>query len=182
MAGAQPRSPSTPSADPLHLRGEPVTLHVNGRALAYPGRSSEPLLWALRELGLTGTKPGCGIGVCGACIVLMDGVVTRACQTRTTEAVERHVVTIEGLADPDGHGLHPVQQAFVDAGAPQCGWCMGGQILTAVSLLAEHPDPTDDQLDDAMSEVLCRCGAYGRIRAAVRAAASGGAQRGEPQP
>jgi isoquinoline 1-oxidoreductase alpha subunit len=160
-----------PAVEPAH---GPVVLHVNGQAATYNGRPSEPLVWALRDLGLSGTKPGCGIGVCGVCTVLLDGRPTRSCITSTADAAGHAILTIEGVAQGDEHGLHPVQQAFIDLGCPQCGWCMSGQILTAVALLTANPDPSDDEIGEAMSEVLCRCGAYARIRAAIRAAASAG--------
>jgi isoquinoline 1-oxidoreductase subunit alpha len=152
---------------------EPLVLRINRRPVPFAGRPDEPLLWAIRDHGLTGTKSGCAIGVCGACIVLVDGQPTRSCTMSVGQAADHEITTIEGLAsESPGNELHPVQRAFVDAGAPQCGWCMSGQVLTAVALLARSPDPGDAEIERAMSEVLCRCGAYGRIRAAVRAAAS----------
>jgi isoquinoline 1-oxidoreductase subunit alpha len=178
-----PESSAVSTAEPAaELAHGPNMLRVDGEAVAFPGRATEPLVWALRDLGFLGTKPGCGIGVCGVCTVLIDGRPTRSCITPTADAVGRDILTIEGLASGDEGRLHPVQQAFVDLGAPQCGWCMSGQILTAVALLAAHPDPTDDEIDDAMSDVLCRCGAYGRIRAAIRAASSTGATMGSSNP
>jgi isoquinoline 1-oxidoreductase alpha subunit len=170
MAAAE-SSHETRSAEASDSRHQPIMVRVNGQDVSFTARSSEPLVWALRDIGLTGTKPGCGIGVCGACVVLLDGTATRACMITTGDAGGHDVVTIEGLIGDDAdEELHPVQQAFVEAGAPQCGWCMSGQILTAVALLAQSPDPTDAEIDDTMSDVLCRCGAYMRIKAAVRAA------------
>jgi isoquinoline 1-oxidoreductase alpha subunit len=178
-----PESSSAPAAGPaVKLAHGPMVLHVNGHAATYYGRPSEPLVWALRDLGLSGTKPGCGIGVCGVCTVLLDGRPTRSCITPTADAEGHAIVTIEGLSGGDEGRLHPVQQAFVDLGCPQCGWCMSGQILTAVALLSAHPDPSDAEIDEAMNEVLCRCGAYGRIRAAIRAASSSGVANPQSKP
>jgi isoquinoline 1-oxidoreductase alpha subunit len=137
---------------------------------------AEPLLWVLRDdLGLTGTKPGCDTGRCGSCTVLLDGRPAPACTTPAGEAAGREIRTIEGLATgvagADGP-LHPIQTAFLEEQAFQCGWCASGQILTTVALLGEHPDPTEEQVVEAMGDVLCRCGAYPRIRAAVRRAAA----------
>lgn len=157
----------------IRLGDEPIVLRINGEDWPFGGRASEPLVWVLRELGLTGTKPGCGVGVCGVCVVLLDGEPIRSCLTPAGEVRGRDILTIEGLGrGRDDQDLHPVQQALVDAGAPQCGWCMSGQVLTAVALLARQPAPTDREVEEAMDVVLCRCGAYGRIRAAVRAAAA----------
>jgi aerobic-type carbon monoxide dehydrogenase small subunit (CoxS/CutS family) len=178
-----PESSAVSTAEPAaELAHGPTVLRVNGETVTYLGRAAEPLVWALRDLGFLGTKPGCGIGVCGVCTVLLDGRPTRSCITSTGDAVGHDILTIEGLARADEHRLHPVQQAFVELGAPQCGWCMSGQVLTAVALLAAHPDPTDDEIDDAMSDVLCRCGAYGRIRAAIRAASATGATMEKSNP
>jgi isoquinoline 1-oxidoreductase alpha subunit len=159
--------------EPIRSGHESIVLRINGEDRPFTGRSSEPLVWALRDLGLMGTKPGCGVGACGACVVLLDGAPVRSCLTPTGEAREHDILTIEGLGgDGDHPDLHPVQRALVDAGAPQCGWCMSGQVLTAVALLERRPAPTEDEIEDAMNDVLCRCGAYRRIRAAVRAAAA----------
>lgn len=171
-----------PARSALESAPGPTVLRVNGQSVSYHGRASEPLVWALRELGFSGTKPGCGIGVCGVCTVLIDGRPTRSCITSTADAAGHEILTIEGLAGDDEQGLHPVQQAFVEFGAPQCGWCMSGQILTAVALLSAHPDPSDDEIDEAMNDVLCRCGAYGRIRAAIRAASSSGVANATSKP
>jgi isoquinoline 1-oxidoreductase alpha subunit len=128
-----------------------------------------PLLWVLRdELDIKGPKYGCGIAQCGACTVLVDGEPARSCTLPIAKLAGRRVVTIEGLAS--GTRLHPVQQAWIDHQVPQCGYCQGGQILAAVALLARHPQPTDRQIDAAMTN-LCRCGTYARVRSAIHAAA-----------
>lgn len=128
------------------------------------------LLWALRdELGMTGTKFGCGAGLCGACTVMIDGVATRSCITPLASLAGKKITTIEGLAA--GDTLHPVQQAFVESQVPQCGWCMSGQIMTAAAFLNETPKPSPEQIDEAMNRNICRCGCYHRIREAVAKAA-----------
>ena len=128
-----------------------------------------PLLWVLRdELDIKGPKYGCGIGQCGACTVLVDGDPVRSCALPISEAAGKRLVTIEGLAQ--GGRLHPVQQAWIDKQVPQCGYCQGGQILAAVALLRKTPDPSDKEIDEAMTN-LCRCGTYARIRSAIHAAA-----------
>jgi isoquinoline 1-oxidoreductase alpha subunit len=130
-----------------------------------------PLLWVLRdELGLTGTKYSCGIGVCGSCEIHVDGVVTRSCITQLSDVKGKAVRTIEGLATSGGK-LHPVQQAFLDEQVPQCGWCMSGQIMRAAAFLQANPNPTEDQIVSAMKDNYCRCGTYGRIKRAVAKAA-----------
>jgi isoquinoline 1-oxidoreductase alpha subunit len=141
-----------------------MQLKINGQSKEVSGAGL--LVWALRdELGLTGTKIGCGIGLCGACTVIIDGVATRACVTPVSTMAGKDIRTIEGLAD--GAALHPVQQAFIDAQAPQCGWCMSGQIVTAAALLESSPDATEDEVVETMSKNFCRCGSYVRIKAAV---------------
>lgn len=148
-----------------------TTLTVNGtpHTLDLPGEM--PLLWVLRDaLNLTGTKYGCGIAACGACTVHLDGVAVRSCQTRLDDAAGTAVTTIEGLGNPAG--LHAVQAAWIEHQVAQCGFCQSGQIMQAASLLSETPDPTDDDIDAAMSGNLCRCGTYPRIRAAVKTAAT----------
>lgn len=146
-----------------------IELTVNGEARRLDADPEMPLLWALRDLlKLPGTKYGCGIGACGACTVHLDGVASPSCQVPMSAAVGREVVTIEGLA---GEALHPVQQAWVAEGVPQCGYCQSGQVMAAAALLARTPDPTDEEIDDAMRPILCRCATYGRIRLAVRRAA-----------
>jgi isoquinoline 1-oxidoreductase alpha subunit len=148
-----------------------LTLTVNGRSFGYDGDPALPLLWVLRdELGLTGTKYGCGEGLCGACTVHLDGVAVRSCLVTAQAAAGARIVTIEGL---DPHGDHPVQRAWRETNAPQCGYCHAGQIMQAVSLLAATPRPTDEQILEGMKGNLCRCGCYQRIVAAVRLAATG---------
>jgi isoquinoline 1-oxidoreductase alpha subunit len=129
----------------------------------------EKLLWVLRdELGLTGTKFGCGVGICGSCTVHLDGVAVRSCQVLARAAEGKQVRTIEGLG---GDQLHPVQQAFVDEQVPQCSWCMSGQMMTAAAFLAQNPKPSEAQVVSAMSANYCRCGSYVRIKRAVVKAA-----------
>ncbi|GDX80953.1 isoquinoline 1-oxidoreductase subunit alpha [Deltaproteobacteria bacterium] len=148
-----------------------VQFTVNGRAVDFEVAPGTPLLWVLREeLNLTGTKFGCGMAMCGACTVHLDGAAVRSCVTPVEEVVGREVRTIEGLATPDG--LHVVQQAWVDHGVPQCGYCQSGQIMSACALLDAVPNPSDADIDAAMSANLCRCGTYPRIRAAIHAAAA----------
>lgn len=146
-----------------------IALTVNGTARQLDADPAMPLLWALRDLlDLTGTKYGCGIAVCGACTVHVDGVPTRACVTPLSAVGGRSVVTIEGL---DPNGQHPVQRAWVELQVPQCGYCQSGQIMQAAALLKERPKPTDADIDAAMAGNLCRCGTYERIRAAIHRAA-----------
>ena len=129
-----------------------------------------PLLWALRdELGITGVKYGCGVAQCGACTVHIDGVAARSCQTFVSDVEGAEVVTIEGLGTPDA--MHAVQAAWAEHQVAQCGYCQSGQIMSAAAFLQDNPDPTDADIDDAMSANLCRCGTYPRIRAAVKTAA-----------
>ena len=131
-----------------------------------------PLLWALRdELGLVGTKFGCGISQCGACTVLVDNASVKSCSYPVSSVGDAEVTTIEGLADSDGD-LNPVQQAWVDLDVAQCGYCQSGQVMAAEALLRANPDPTDDEIDQAMATNICRCGTYIRIRQAVKTAAS----------
>ena len=131
---------------------------------------SEKLLWVLRdELGLTGTKYGCGAGICGSCTVHMDGLAVRSCQIPVGAAEGRAIRTIEGLAE--GEKLHPVQQAFLDEQVPQCSWCMSGQMMTAAAFLAQTPKPREAEIVGAMSANYCRCGSYVRIKRAVAKAA-----------
>ncbi|MDI1479173.1 (2Fe-2S)-binding protein [Polyangium sp. y55x31] len=146
-----------------------VRIRVNGVEKTLDVDPEMPLLWALRDvLGLTGTKYGCGQALCGACAVHLDGQVVRACVTPVRRADGHSVTTIEGLA-PDGS--HPLQRAWVELGVPQCGFCQAGQIMTAAALLKAKPKPSDDEIDQSMAGNLCRCGAYPRIRAAIRKAA-----------
>jgi isoquinoline 1-oxidoreductase alpha subunit len=152
-----------------------IRLRVNGVERSFDGDPSTPLLWYLRdELGLTGTKYGCGIAQCGACTVHLEGQAMRACVLGVGNAAGKSVVTIEGL---DRAGAHPVQQAWRDLDVVQCGYCQSGQIMQAAALLAVTPRPTDAQIDGAMAGNLCRCGTYTRIRAAIRAAAQSGGTR-----
>jgi isoquinoline 1-oxidoreductase alpha subunit len=145
-----------------------LKLNINGKPASLDIEPEMPLLWAIREqMGLTGTKFGCGIAQCGACTVLVDGEPTRSCSYPAASAVGRKVVTIEGLSPTSSH---PVQQAWQALDVPQCGYCQGGQILTAVALLKRKPKPTDADIDEAMTN-LCRCGTYVRIRAAIHHAA-----------
>ena len=153
-----------------------LTLRINGNDLRVDVPPDMPLLWALRDiLDLTGTKYSCGIGTCGTCTVLIDGAPMRSCVVPAVSAAGTEITTIEGL-DPDGN--HPVQQAWNDEDVPQCGYCQSGQILAAVALLAKAPEPNDDEIDTAMSDVLCRCGTYPRIRKAVKRAAQYAADQG----
>lgn len=147
----------------------PTTLTVNGQTHRVDLPEDVPLLWVLRdELGLTGTKYGCGVASCGSCTVQIDGEAVRSCQT-TLGDVSGEVTTIEGLGTPDA--LHALQQAWVRHQVAQCGYCQSGQIMQAVALLSENPTPTDAQIDEAMQGNLCRCGTYSRIRAAIHDAA-----------
>jgi len=147
-----------------------VKLNINGQVREVEADPETPLLWVLREnLGMTGTKYGCGIAQCGACSVHLDGAVTRSCQLPVGNIGDAKVVTIEGLSRDSSH---PVQAAWLQHQVPQCGYCQSGQIMAAVALLAEKPQPTDADIDLAMTNI-CRCGTYGRIRAAIHTAAGG---------
>jgi isoquinoline 1-oxidoreductase alpha subunit len=147
-----------------------ITLRINGRDHTFDGDPAMPLLWFLRdELGLTGTKYGCGLALCGACTVHLDGEAVRSCVTAVEDAVGKAVVTIEGLA---AAGDHPLQRAWLEHQVAQCGYCQGGQIMQAAALLAATEDPTDDEIDAAMNGNICRCGTYNRIRAAIKTAAA----------
>ncbi|MCX6017358.1 MAG: (2Fe-2S)-binding protein [Chloroflexi bacterium] len=147
-----------------------MELTINGVKRTVSAPESRLLLHVLREdLEMTGTKFGCGAGICGACTVMVDGVATRSCITPISTLAEKSITTIEGLAD--GERLHPVQQAFIDAQVPQCGWCMSGQIMTAAAFLASNASPSGDDISEAMSNNYCRCGCYHRIRIAVATAA-----------
>ena len=148
------------------------SLSVNGETRTVDVPERMPLLWVLRDtLGLRGTKYGCGMGQCGACTVLIDGQPTRACLTPVSSVGTRAVSTIESLPRD---GSHPLQQAWLDLDVPQCGYCQAGQLMSASALLASTPNPTDDQIDQAMSGNVCRCGTYVRIRQAIKQAASQG--------
>jgi isoquinoline 1-oxidoreductase subunit alpha len=151
-----------------------ATINVNGRVVNVSADPDKPLLWVLREdLGLTGTKFGCGMALCGACTVHLDGAPVRSCVMPLAAVAGKRVTTIEGLAR--GGRLHPVQQAWIEQDVPQCGYCQSGQVMTAAALLARQKNPTDADIDAAMSGNICRCGTYQRIRAAIKQAARGGA-------
>lgn len=144
-------------------------LQINGESRVVEAEPDVPLLWILRdELGLTGAKFGCGMGLCRSCTVLVDGAASFTCMLPISSVAGKAITTIEGLA-ADGD-LTPVQQAWVELDVPQCGYCQNGQIMTATHLLAEHPQPTDAQIDAYMSPVVCRCGTYPRIKAAIKRA------------
>lgn len=148
-----------------------MQLEVDGRQIEIEVDPEMPLLWALRDIaGILGPKYGCGIAACGACTVLIDGMPVRSCALPVGEVAGR-ITTIEGLSGGDGL-LHRVQQAWLDEQVAQCGYCQAGQIMTAVALLDEIPNPTDDDIDNAMSGNLCRCGTYPKIRAAIKRAAA----------
>jgi aerobic-type carbon monoxide dehydrogenase small subunit (CoxS/CutS family) len=146
-----------------------VQFELNGVPLALAVEPDMPLLWVLREqLRLTGTKFGCGVGLCGACTVHIDGIASRSCVTPVASVAGRAVTTIEGLSPP---GRHPVQRAWLEGRVPQCGYCQPGQIMAASALLARQPQPDDAAIDAAMSGNICRCGTYPRIRKAIHRAA-----------
>jgi len=146
-----------------------VRLQVNGQARTFDGDPDMPLLWYLRDiLGLTGTKFGCGMALCGACTVLEDGKAIRSCSSPMSKIEGREITTIEGIS---AHGPHPVQKAWEQINVPQCGYCQTGQIMQAISLLSAKPHPTDEDIDGEMSGNICRCGTYQRIRAAIKEAA-----------
>ena len=146
-----------------------IELNVNGVDHSFEGDPQMPLLWFLREtLGLTGSKFGCGIGLCGACTVHKNGAAIRSCITPMSSAAGARVTTIEGIG---ANELHPVQKAWIDFNVPQCGYCQCGQIMQAIALLEKTPEPSDQQIDDGMAANICRCGTYQRIRAAIKAAA-----------
>ena len=148
-----------------------ITLSVNGEERTVDVAPDAPLLWVLRDLlDLTGTKFGCGVSLCGACTVHLDGSPVRSCVTAVSSVGERRVTTIEGLA---GDGLHAVQRAWIAEEVPQCGYCQPGAIMTTAALLAANPEPTDADIDEALGGHICRCGTYQRMRAAVHRAAGG---------
>jgi isoquinoline 1-oxidoreductase alpha subunit len=152
-----------------------ITMTVNGEEHTVDVDPDTPLLWVLRDtLGLTGTKYSCGIGLCGACTVHLNGEAVRSCAVTVSEVAGKAITTIEGLSP---HGRHPVQRAWIAEKVSQCGYCQPGQIMAAAALLAGNPDPSDAEIDAAMSGNLCRCGTYQRIRRAIhRAAQEGGAE------
>jgi isoquinoline 1-oxidoreductase subunit alpha len=156
-----------------------ITLRVNGNERKVSVPSETPLLWVLRDtLELPGTKFGCGAGLCGACTVHVDGAATRSCSTPISRVAGKSITTIEGLG---ANGLHILQAAWIAEEVPQCGYCQTGQIMNAAALLATTPNPTDDQITQAMNGNLCRCGTYERIRKAIRRAAGGGVAAGGAQ-
>jgi isoquinoline 1-oxidoreductase alpha subunit len=146
-----------------------MRLTVNGQSREYTGDPAQPLLWFLRdELALTGTKFGCGISACGACTVHVDGLPVTSCVTAMSTVEGKTVVTIEGLSEA---GDHPVQKAWAEQNVPQCGYCQSGQIMAAAALLKAKPTPSEADIDEAMTGIICRCGTYPRIREAIRRAA-----------
>jgi isoquinoline 1-oxidoreductase alpha subunit len=146
-----------------------VTLNINKKTYNLDVDADMPLLWALRDvIGLVGTKYGCGMAQCGACVVHLDGEAVRSCVTKVSRAVGKKVVTIEGLSE---NSDHPLQKAWLELDVPQCGYCQSGQLMSAAVLLRENPNPTDQDIDDAMSGNICRCGTYLRIRKAIHLAA-----------
>jgi isoquinoline 1-oxidoreductase alpha subunit len=148
-----------------------IEFQVNGQAVTSESEADTPLLWVIRdELKLKGTKFGCGIAMCGACTVHIDGVATRSCVTQIGTVAGKSITTIEGLDSNEGEAL---QQAWVDEQVPQCGYCQSGQIMQAAGFLSNTPSPTDDQISEAMNGNLCRCMAYTRIHKAIKAAAGG---------
>ena len=145
------------------------TLNINGKAQEVEADPSTPMLWVLREhLNLVGTKFGCGIAQCGACTVHLNDNAVRSCQLPVSAVGDQKIVTIEGLSE---HGDHPVQQAWLEIDVPQCGYCQAGQIMSASALLKKKPNPTDDEIENAMQGNICRCGTYTRIKKAVKLAA-----------
>ena len=146
-----------------------IQLTVNKKSYTVDAPPEMPLLWVLRDvLNLTGTKFGCGMAQCGACTVHLDGEAVRSCVTKLSRAENKNITTIEGLSDNNDH---PLQKAWLIEDAPQCGYCQSGQIMSAAVLLKENPSPTDEDIDDAMSGNICRCGTYPRIRKAIHTAA-----------
>jgi isoquinoline 1-oxidoreductase alpha subunit len=147
----------------------PIELQINGQSYSLEANEKMPLLWALRDLlGLTGTKYSCGAGLCGTCTVLVDGEPTRSCVTPLSAVAGKSVTTIEGLSED---GDHPLQKAWQSERVTQCGYCQSGQLMNAAALLEKNPHPSDADIDAAMTNVLCRCGTYQRVRAAIHHAA-----------
>ncbi len=148
-----------------------MTLNINDTDYQVDVDGDMPLLWVLRDvLDLTGTKYSCGVGICGSCVVLLDGEPVRSCVLPVSAAENKKVLTIEGISEEVSH---PLQQAWLEASVTQCGYCQPGQIMTAVALLQKHSNPSDEQIDEAMKDNLCRCGTYQRIRKAIHIAAKG---------
>ena len=153
-----------------------ISLDINGKKVEVEADPSTPVLWVLRDqLGLIGTKYSCGMGLCGACTVHLDGAAVRSCQTPVKEAASKTITTIEGLGDD-----HPVVKGWIEAVVPQCGYCQSGQIMEAAGLLKENPDPSDADIDRVMSGNLCRCGTYERIRKAIHLAAGASGKGATP--
>ena len=147
-----------------------INLNVNGKQQTVDVDPKTPILWVLRDhLDLVGTKYGCGIAQCGACTIHLDGVAVRSCQLPVSVIGEKAITTIEGLSEA---GDHPVQKAWIEHDVPQCGYCQAGQIMTAVALLKDKPNPSDDEIETAMNGNICRCGTYLRIKAAIKTAAT----------
>ncbi len=158
-----------------------ISFSINGKKASVDVDTSTPLLWVIRDnLGLTGTKYGCGIAQCGCCTVHLDNTAIRSCVTPISHVAGRSVTTIEGLTSAGN--LHPVQRAWIEAQVPQCGYCQSGQIMTAAAFLAKNPHPTPEQIDQAMAGNLCRCGTYQRIRRAVALAVTMRSGAGELKP
>jgi isoquinoline 1-oxidoreductase subunit alpha len=152
-----------------------ITLRVNGSERKVSVSQGTPLLWVLRDtLQLTGTKFGCGAGLCGACTVHVEGAATRSCTTPVSQVAGKNITTIEGLA---ANGQHPLQAAWIAEEVPQCGYCQSGQIMAAAALLAKTAHPTEDEITSFMSANICRCGTYDRIRRAIQRVANGGGAR-----
>lgn len=150
-----------------------IAFSVNGKAVSIEAEPDMPLLWAIREqVGLTGTKFGCGVAACGACSVHIDGQIARSCSVAVSDVEGKAVTTIEGMAGADG-ALHSLQKAWIEVEVPQCGYCQSGQIMAAAALLKTSPQPSDAEIDEAMSNI-CRCGTYPRIRKAIRLATGQG--------
>ncbi len=146
-----------------------IQLKINGTAQSFSGDPEMPLLWYLRDvLGLTGSKFGCGVGLCGACTVHVNGQAKRSCVMAMRDTAGQEITTVEGI---EMNGLHPVQKAWMQINVPQCGYCQVGQIMQTISLLNSKKNPTNQEIDDAMSGNICRCGTYQRIRAAIKQAA-----------
>src|SRR5438270_3321531 len=148
-----------------------IQLTINGKTTQYDGDPEMPLLWYLRDdLEMTGSKFGCGMGLCGACTIHVNGAAVRSCVTSLQNAAGKEITTIEGLSQTH---THPLQKAWKEGNVPQCGYCQSGQIMQAASLLKQTPKPTDQDIDEAMAGNICRCGTYQRIRAAIKTAAAG---------
>ena len=147
-----------------------IRLNVNGKSVDVKAEADTPLLWVIRdEVGLTGTKFGCGAGLCGACTVQLDGAPVRSCQTPVSAAAGKKITTVESLSR---NNTHPLQKAWIVHDVPQCGYCQSGQLMSAQALLATNKNPTDADIDMAMSGNICRCGTYGRVKAAIKTAAA----------